>query len=112
MTSGPCATRYAGLSLTRGDDAALIGTVFVDGQSPGVCHVELIFATGFTHRVDVTFGLRPGGRCGGPQCKCADYLAPTSGPVTVNNPSDTCVAIPDAGDAEATSSEAGDASAE
>jgi hypothetical protein len=74
------------------------GRVFVESQSPGVCHIELTFATGFTYPADVTFTLHPGGVCGGPQCKCGDYLAPTSGPFTVNNPSNTCVAIPDAGD--------------
>jgi hypothetical protein len=94
-TTGPCA-RDAGLSLTRSDDAAWVGTVFVQGQSPGVCHVELTFATGFTYSAAVTFAAEPGGVCGGPQCKCGDYLAATSGPFTVNNPSDTCVALPDA----------------
>jgi hypothetical protein len=83
--------------MTRGDDAAWVGTVFVEGQSPGVCHVQLTFATGFTYSTDVTFATQSGGVCGGPQCKCGDYLAPTSGPFTVHNPSDTCVAAPDAG---------------
>ena len=96
-TTGPC-ERDAGLSLTRGDDAAWVGTVFVQGQSPGVCHVKLTFATGFTYSADVTFATQSGGVCGGPQCKCGDILAPTSGPFTVDNPSDTCVAEPDSGE--------------
>lgn len=101
VTTGPCA-RDAGLSLTRGDDAAWVGTVFVQGQGPGVCHVELTFAAGFTYSTDVTFATQPGGVCGGPQCKCGDYLAPTPGrdgfavPFAVNNPSNTCVVV-DAG---------------
>ncbi len=79
------------------------GNVYVGTESPGVCHVELIFASGFTYSADVTFVLRPGGVCGGPQCKCGDYVTPTSGSFTVNNPNNTCV---DAGlDAEAASSD-------
>jgi hypothetical protein len=86
VATGPCATPDASLSSYTGN-----GRVFVDSQSPGVCHVELTFATGFTYSADVTFASQPGGVCGGPQCKCADYLTPTSGPFTVNNPSTTCV---------------------
>jgi hypothetical protein len=67
------------------------GEVFVDSQGPGVCHVELTFATGFTFATDVTFATRSGGVCGGPQCKCADYVEATSGPFVVQNPGATCV---------------------
>ena len=88
--TGPC-EQDAGLSVTRSVDAAWVGNVFVQGQSPGVCHVRLTFATGFTYSTDVTFSSQSGGVCGGPQCKCGDILAPTVGTFTVNNPSDTCV---------------------
>ena len=100
--------------------AAWIGTVVVQGQSPGVCHVKLTFATGFTYSTDVTFASQSGGVCGGPQCKCGDILAPTPGPggftvpVTVNNPSDTCLAAAgeDAGaDVSVEATDTGDAEA-
>jgi hypothetical protein len=99
----------ASLSITRGADAALNSIVFVQGQNPGVCHVELIFATGFTYSAVVTFASKAGAMCG--DCACADYLAPTSGPFTSTIRA-TLAAIPDAGNAEATSGEAGNASAE
>ncbi len=53
-------------------------------------HIVLTFATGFTYSADVTFTTHTS--CGG-----CSYQAPTSGPFTVNNPADTCVALPDAG---------------
>jgi hypothetical protein len=65
--------------------------VFVDSEDAGVCHIELTFAGGFTYTADVTFAWQPGGTCGGAQCKCGDYLAPTSGRFAVNNPSTTCI---------------------
>ncbi len=75
------------------------GIVVVDSQGAGVCHIELTFATGFAFTTDVAFATRSGGVCGGPQCTCGDYVAATSGPFAVHNPSTTCV---DAGaDAEA-----------
>lgn len=67
------------------------GVVFVDSTGPGVCHVTLTFATGFTFATDVTFATRPGGVCGGPKCACPDYVGPTAGPFAVQNPSATCV---------------------
>ncbi len=113
VATGPCAS-YTG-----------DGFVSVQSRGPGTCHIDLRFATGFTYSTDVTFMSQPGGVCGGPQCKCPDYVAATSGPFMVNNPSDTCVATPDAGadvgasDASAdgtgdaaTASDAGDAGAE
>jgi hypothetical protein len=91
VATGPCATD-ASLSSYLGN-----GSVFVQSPNPGVCHVELVFATGFTYSADVTFTSQPGGVCGGPQCKCPDYVVPTSGPFTVDNPNDTCAAEFDAG---------------
>jgi hypothetical protein len=82
-----------------------VGTdaIFVSSNDAGACHVELTFVSGFTYSADVTFASKSGGVCGGPQCKCPDYVAPTSGPFQVQNPAATCV------DAGAT--EAGDAGA-
>jgi hypothetical protein len=84
--TGPCATQDESLSSHIGR-----GEVFVDSAGPGVCHVALTFATGFTFAADVTFATQPGGDCGGPQCPCPKYVAPTAGPFVVENPSATCV---------------------
>jgi hypothetical protein len=86
VATGPCATPYARASSYVGD-----GMVMVASQSAGACHVVLTFATGFTYSADVTFTSKPGGVCGGPQCKCPDPALSTSGPIPVNNPSNTCV---------------------
>ena len=59
----------------------------VGSPVPGTCHVELVFANGFTYSADVSFAFQNVG------CGCPSWVAPTSGPVTVNNPSDTCVAL-------------------
>lgn len=58
--------------------------VTVYSSSAGSCHIELTFATGFTYSADVTFTSQTEGLCPG----CAPYIGPTSGPFTVNNPSD------------------------
>jgi hypothetical protein len=96
--TGPCAMPDASLSSYLGN-----GSVYVGSQVPGACHVELTFASGFTYSTEVAFVSQPGGVCGGPQCKCGDYVAPASGPFAVKNPSDTCVeAGPDGGGDEST----------
>jgi hypothetical protein len=84
--TGPCAKPDASLSSYMGNRA-----VFVESDDAGACAIELTFVSGFRYSADVTFAWKSGGVCGGPQCKCADYLAPTSGPFAVNNPSATCV---------------------
>jgi hypothetical protein len=64
--------------------------VTVASSGPGVCHVVLTFATGFTYSTDLTFTSMAQG------CGCPNYIGPTTtGPIMVNNPSNTCV---DAGD--------------
>jgi len=95
--SGPCAIPDASLSSY----AISNGVVYVQSQGPGDCHIELTFATGFTYVADVTFGAKPGGVCGGPQCTCPDYVTPSSGAFAVNNPSTTCLdaGLDDGGDA-------------
>ncbi len=98
--TGPCARNPpdggfrvydpdAGLQWYTGAATELFVSVFA--SAPGVCHIELIFATGFTYSQDVTFDWQ--GTCG------QHYIGPTSGPFTVDNPSDTCVAL-DSGAAE------------
>jgi hypothetical protein len=87
VASGPCAAPDAGVSSYLGRS----GAVYVPSQGPGTCHVALTFATGFTYSADVTFATQPGGVCGGPQCKCGDYVVPAAGPLAVNNPDTTCV---------------------
>ncbi|HEY6460918.1 MAG TPA: hypothetical protein VIY73_12230 [Polyangiaceae bacterium] len=84
--SGPCTMPNATLASYLGD-----GVVYVRSGGPGVCHVDLTFATGFTYSVDVTFASQPGGVCGGPQCSCGDYVRPTGGPFVVDDPHTTCV---------------------
>jgi hypothetical protein len=65
--------------------------VTVGSPSPGTCHVELVFANGFKYATDVSFAFQNIG------CGCASFIGPASGgSVTVNNPSDTCIAL-DAG---------------
>ncbi|HEX8795612.1 MAG TPA: hypothetical protein VF765_31900 [Polyangiaceae bacterium] len=72
--------------------ATRAGMVDVLRPSPGTCHVVLTFATGFTYATDVTFASLNEG------CGCPNYIGPAmGGPFTVNNPPDTCVALPDAG---------------
>jgi hypothetical protein len=80
--SGPCAS----------DDAAVLNevqaqAVYLSSPSPGVCHVELTFATGFTYSTDVTFQPMTRVNCG----TTAAYVGPTQVVFDVNNPSDTCV---------------------
>jgi hypothetical protein len=94
--TGPCATPDGGASWI-----AERGAVYVSGDRVGTCHVELVFATGFTYAADVDFALQPGVPCGGPQCTCPDYVAPTPGGFEVHNPSSTCVAAPEAAAPEA-----------
>jgi hypothetical protein len=75
-------------------------------SSTGTCHVELTFVTGFVYSADVTFTSQSAG-CAG----CGTTIGPTQGQFMVNNPSSTCVAVPDAG-VEAGALDAADASAE
>jgi hypothetical protein len=84
--TGPCRTPDGGSSFAMGN-----GIVAIDSEDAGVCHVQLTFETGFAFTTDVSFETQSGGVCGGPQCRCGDFVAPTSGPFAVHNPSATCV---------------------
>jgi hypothetical protein len=82
----------AGLSWYTGTETEWY--VVVASPSPGTCHVLLTFASGFTYSADVTFASQNLN----PTCGCPAFIGPTSGPFTVNNPSETCVdASTDAG---------------
>jgi hypothetical protein len=85
VASGPC-SMDAGSDSYPGVGSSAVG---VSSPSPGVCHIVLTFATGFTYSADVTFTLQTEGSCPG----CQPYIGATSGPFTVNNPSDTCIAV-------------------
>jgi hypothetical protein len=80
VATGPCADPDASLSWYTGKETQW--AVGVVSPSPGVCHIELTFATGFTYSADVTFTE---------QTACNSFIGPTSGPFMVNNPSDTCL---------------------
>jgi hypothetical protein len=71
-------------------------SIAIYSPTPGVCHVELTFATGFTYSTDVTFEVNTAKQQG---C-CALFDAPTQTTFMVNNPSTTCV-DPGASDAGA-----------
>ena len=99
--TGPCATGDAG-STTYGDRFYTSSWVWVTGSGPGVCNVELAFASGFAYAVSVTFTVQSGD--GPPGCPgCPPYVAPTQRKFTVENPSTTCLdGGPDAGSADST----------
>jgi hypothetical protein len=83
VLSGPCATGDASPSNYLDGGSSVI----ISSPSPGVCHVELTFATGFTYSADVTFVSEGAGG----QCVCPRNTAPTQTTFTVNNPSTTCL---------------------
>jgi hypothetical protein len=84
--SGPCATGDASPSNYLSGQS-----VEVSSPTPGVCHVDLTFATGFTYSADVTFESHTINQpiCDGTEIR--PYVAPTQTPFTVNTPSTTCV---------------------
>jgi hypothetical protein len=82
--SGPCSAS----TLTW---AHQFGSVELYSTSPATCSVVLTFATGFTYSTNVTFAWS-----GAQSCGCPPYIA-ANGMTMVNNPSDTCHALPDAG---------------
>jgi hypothetical protein len=86
--SGPCSLIDASVWQRAGAKSFDVESP----PSPGVCHVELTFATGFTYSADVTFTWQSGG-CSG----CPSTIGPTQGEFTVNNPRDTCVAFSEDG---------------
>ena len=86
IVSGPCAIGDAGLSsYFVGNERS---SLYVSSAEPGTCHVQLVFATGYTYAADVQFTSQPGNvpaRCG-----CSSYVAPTQDTFNVDNPRSTC----------------------
>lgn len=86
VLSGPCATGDASPSNYVFGNRPY---VLIRSPSAGVCHVELIFTTGFTYSTDVTFILQTDQ--GTPGCPgCRPHVTPTQSTFMVNNPSTTC----------------------
>jgi hypothetical protein len=79
--SGPCGTADASLSPETGREQ---GVVAILSPSPGVCHIELTFSTGFTYASDVTFTSQS-------VCSCPSFIGPTGGPFVVDIPGSACV---------------------
>jgi hypothetical protein len=77
VATGPCTIPDTNVLSQSTGWAANNGKVLVQVQGPGACQIEPTFATGFKYSTTVTFASQPGGTCGGPQCTCPDYLAPT-----------------------------------
>jgi len=91
VATGPCAMPEAGLSYYTGTESEFLAVV--GSPEAGVCHVALQFATGFSYETDVTFAPQADPTPKG-CAPCPSFIGPTAGPWTVNNPSDTCVALP------------------
>lgn len=79
--SGPCATGDTSPSNYRSSQGVEVGS-----PSPGVCHVVLTFATGFTYSTDVTFASQTADGCDGPQ----SYVGPTTVVFSVADPAAAC----------------------
>jgi hypothetical protein len=61
--------------------------VSVTSSIPGVCHVQLVFATGFTFTTDVTFASGTATACG----TTVQYVGPSQVVFQVDNPVTTCL---------------------
>jgi hypothetical protein len=86
VLSGPCATGDASPSNYVSGQSVEIST-----PTPGICHVDLLFASGFAYSSDVTFTSKIGtvSACSGPESET--YVGPTQTTFIVNNPRATCV---------------------
>jgi len=81
--SGPCESDAGPSSFVSPGSIAI-----ANSPTPGVCHVELTFATGFTYATDVTFEPQQFTQCGNGQVDY--YVEPTESTFMVNNPAATC----------------------
>jgi hypothetical protein len=83
LVSGACLPHY---TFSNSNGASLQLT----SGTPGACHLDLVFATGFTYSADVTFvsGTTVANGCSGPTTVA--YVGPTQNQFTVGNPSSTC----------------------
>ena len=86
--SGPCFGADAAPSTNLPHASST--SVQIGSPTPGVCHVTLTFASGFTYSADVTFVSQTDPAPSG--CPtCSPYVTPTQRTFTVNNPTTTCV---------------------
>lgn len=108
--SGPCAVSDdAGAPYVNLWHAPSGSTVLVIGSpAPGVCHVLLTFASGFTYATDMNFDWQNVSPTG---C-CPPFVGPTSSTngYAVDNPPGTCAPV-DAGADDASRDASADASA-
>jgi hypothetical protein len=87
--SGPCATGDASPANYVRPQAP--ESVVIGSASAGVCHVELVFGSGFTYSTDITFVLQTPGSAD-PSCPpCGPYTQPTVSVYVVDNPGAACV---------------------
>jgi hypothetical protein len=83
--SGPCSGNnlLSDPANYYGNGEGGLGKLEVGSQVAGLCHVELIFASGFVYSTDVTF-TGTSDSCG------TGFISPTQSVFVVNNPSSTC----------------------
>lgn len=81
--TGPCSNASAGAPKGY---IVNQGSILIVSQTPGLCHVELGFATGFTYSADINFTTMTDG-CGG------TFVGASQTQYWVDNPSSTCVDV-------------------
>lgn len=88
--SGVCLASDAGPAgyFSGGQQSAL----YVDSLQAGTCHVQLLFATGYSYATDVQFTSQVNNVPSG--CPCSTTIQPKQQTFQVDNPAATC---PDAG---------------
>lgn len=84
--SGPCIAPDAGPSgyFSGSERSAL----YIDSLQAGTCHVQLLFATGYSYSVDVQFTSQANDVPAG--CPCSTTIQPTQQTFDVDNPAATC----------------------
>jgi hypothetical protein len=65
--------------------------IYLIATEPGICHVALTFADGFTYSTDVTFTWMTLGAAPGCPDPCRPFVGPTQVRFLVDNPSATCI---------------------
>lgn len=87
--SGPCSVADSSPSTFLSSPTST--SLEIGSAGPGVCHVMLTFATGFTYSADVTFVSQTDPAPSG--CpSCSPYITATQRTFAVNNPDATCLA--------------------
>jgi hypothetical protein len=67
-----------------------VSELTIYGRSPGVCHVVLTFASGFTYTADVNFVSQTDPEPPGCVGTCPPYITATQRTFVVDNPPETC----------------------